>query len=60
MEEHSTSMTDKDYFRAFVVNLSEWDWDINSSFKINSKTEAEAILRYLRTIDVDKVSLSER
>jgi|GEM_PF-5378143 len=58
--DHSTRMTDKDYFRAFVVNLSEWDWDINSSFKINSKTEAEAILRYLRTIDVDKVSLSER
>lgn len=58
--DHSTRMTDKDYFRAFVVNLSEWDWDINSSFKINSKAEAEAILRYLRTIDVDKVSLSER
>ena len=58
--DHSTSMTDKDYFRAFVVNLAEWDWSVNSYFKINSKKEAEAILKYVRTVEIDKVSFSER
>ncbi len=42
--EHSTVMSGNDYFKAFIVNLMNWDWDINSAFKINSKEEAEAIL----------------
>lgn len=44
MGNHSTVMSQSDYFKAFIVNLTSWDWDINSSFKINSKEEAEAIL----------------
>lgn len=59
MDEHSTIMTDEDYVRAFRINLSQVDWEINSSFPVNGQKEGDAIVAALRERDMLKEKLSK-
>lgn len=41
-------LTDKELVEALIVNLKNWDWDINSKFDIDQKTGAALIDIYNR------------
>ena len=41
-------LTDRELVEALIVNLKDWNWDINSKFDIDQKTGAALIEIYNR------------
>lgn len=41
-------LTNKELVEALIVNLKDWDWDINSKFDIDQKTGTALIDVYTR------------
>lgn len=41
-------LSDKELVMALIINLEGWDWDINSTFKIDEET-AKALVKEFRS-----------
>ena len=46
-------LTDRELVEALIVNLTNWDWDINSNFGIDQKT-GEALVKEFRRLKEGK------